>query len=77
MDAMTGPDELRDLALKSPFRSGSRRAIVVDKDVVFGLSRMYEALAHDVGTEIKVFRDMDAAHRWLGLDDGKAAAGTD
>jgi hypothetical protein len=77
MDGLTGPDALRDLALKSPLGSGSRRAIVVDKDVMFGVSRMYEAFAHDVGPEIKVFRDMDAAHRWLGLDDGTAAAGTD
>ena len=76
MDETSGPDALRDLALESPFRSGSRRAILVDEDVVFGISRMYEAFAQDVGAEIKVFRDLDAARTWLGLDDGEAANGT-
>ena len=64
----TGPAEIRDLALKSPFGPGSRRAIVVDDDAVYGISRMYQAFAHGVGPEIHVFRSMDAARAWLGLD---------
>ena len=73
MGGMTGPNTLRDLALQSPFGPGSRRAIVVDADVVFGVSRMYEVFAHEMGPEIQIFRDMDAARAWLGLDAGAAA----
>ncbi len=37
------------------------------EDLTFGLARMYEAYAHSVPWEFKVFRAMDPALAWLGL----------
>ena len=63
-----GSDAVRGLAQNSPYGAGSRRAIVVDQDSVFGLSRMFGALVVEGSSEIEVFRDMEAACGWLGLD---------
>jgi hypothetical protein len=40
-------------------------AIVTNSDVVFGMARMYSLLAEGVGVVAEVFRDLDAATRWL------------
>ncbi len=50
------------------FNEKSRRAIVADKDITFGMARMYEVFREDAPEEIKLFRDMAEARRWLGLD---------
>ena len=42
----------------------SRRAIVVSTDLGFGMARMYEMLRHKGGAP-RVFRDYDAARRWV------------
>jgi len=42
-----------------------RCAIVVDRDLMFGLSRMFEAFAHEHFQEIQVFREPVAAEAWL------------
>ena len=57
---------VRSLAKQSPFGRGSRQAILVASDLIYGVSRMYEAHTCDTGT-ILVFRDADAALTWLGL----------
>ncbi len=57
---------VRRLAKNSPFGRGSRRAILVAADMIYGVSRMYEAQTDDAGT-VGVFRDADAALTWLGL----------
>ena len=45
---------------------GSRTAIVVDRDIDFGLSRMISMMTdHTVPYRIEVFRSMDAAKKWL------------
>ena len=45
----------------------TRLAIVAGSDHAYGMARMYELLrGDDVPEEIEVFRDMDAALRWLG-----------
>lgn len=46
-----------------------RLAIVAPEDLSFGLSRMYEILSSEQGVETKVFRDVEAARRWLLSDD--------
>ena len=58
-------DRLADLARSQVFGSGSRRAIVVDSDLVFGVSRMYQAYTGQGGPEVRVFRDLEEANSWL------------
>ena len=43
----------------------SRMAILVDSEVGFGLSRMFQVLAEETSYEIKVFRDIDDCRKWL------------
>ncbi|TDJ34423.1 MAG: hypothetical protein E2O61_10675 [Gammaproteobacteria bacterium] len=44
---------------------GSRLAIVVDADVTYGLSRVYEARTAELDFDIGIFRDCDEAIKWL------------
>lgn len=44
-----------------------RIAIVAATDLGFGLSRMYQAFRSDSMSEIRVFRELEEAWRWLGL----------
>ncbi len=72
------PDGLRAIMdLFSPIDElgiATRLAIVAPTDAVYGVSRMYEMLRGDgVPEEIRVFRDMTAAHAWLA--DGREARG--
>jgi len=46
-------------------RGAKTIAIVAASDVVFGVSRMFEALQHDFGWRVRVFRDEKAATAWL------------
>ena len=46
----------------------SRRAFVAEKDISFGMARMYEMLRDAAPDQITVFRDMAEARRWVGLD---------
>ena len=50
------------------FNEGCREAIVAERDIGFAMARMYEMLRGSKSGEIKVFRDMADARRWLGLD---------
>jgi hypothetical protein len=45
----------------------SKCAVVAESDIVFGLSRMWEALAWDIKATKMIFRDIDDAVNWLGL----------
>ncbi len=49
-------------------RRGSQIALVTSFDVTFGMSRMYQMLAAESGSEVKVFEDMVEARKWLGLE---------
>ena len=51
------------------FNESCREAIVAKKDISFAMARMYEMLRGSKSGEIKVFRDMAKARRWLGLDE--------
>jgi hypothetical protein len=42
-----------------------RTAVVVAKDLHFGLARMCEVLSSDLPVEFVVFRDFDAAPAWV------------
>jgi hypothetical protein len=48
---------------------GARRAIVVETDLGFGMSRMYELSRGDLVQTIRVFRDVEKAERWLGEEE--------
>lgn len=46
----------------------SQVAIVAPGDLFFGLSRMYEAYRDGSGLRMRIFRSLDEARAWLGLD---------
>jgi hypothetical protein len=56
------------VAMRNIFGGGSRRAFVAPGDQEFGLARMFEMLTNRYADIIRVFRDIDDAHEWLGLD---------
>ena len=60
-------DELRDIAsdLSELARPFAATLIVTADDLRFGLARMLAAYAEHLGTELLVFRSMDAAERWV------------
>ena len=60
--------EMSGIATDSIFNEKSRRAIVAEKDVNFGMARMYEMYGEADPSQVIVFRDMAEARRWLGLD---------
>lgn len=45
--------------------AGSRAAILVARDVDFGIARMFSAFAEQVDVEYRVFRDRQLAIDWL------------
>ncbi|MBW2334819.1 MAG: hypothetical protein JRF06_06940 [Deltaproteobacteria bacterium] len=54
---------------RSDIRKSGKTAFVFNRDVEFGLGRMYEALSkiEDIQSENKTFRDMTEAKKWLGV----------
>ena len=59
---------VRTLAQINPFRTDSRRAIVVPSDLIFGLTRMFEAHTNSDQEQFRVFRELGPAFEWVGLD---------
>ena len=51
-------------------RKGGKTAMVISKDLNYGLTRMYQAHAEgeELDFEIRVFRDMEKAKEWLGVE---------
>ena len=45
--------------------AGSRAAILVTRDLDFGIARMFGAFAEQVGVEYRAFRDRRSAIDWL------------
>ncbi len=62
---------MRAVSMHSIFNEKSRRAIVAEKDEMFGIARMYQLLrdAQEKPDQVQVFRTMAEARRWLGLDE--------
>lgn len=58
---------LVDMFARPGATTATRLAIVAPVDYVFGMARMYELLSSDTPEQIHVFRDLDAAERWLGI----------
>ena len=59
---------LRALGSSNPWKEPTRRAVVCERDVVFGLARMYQLLTDDDPHEVQVFREISEALDWLALD---------
>jgi hypothetical protein len=64
----TSVETLRSLAQNHVFSPGSRRAFVVGRAVDFGLARLFQAYSDAEGQTVEVFRDINDAEAWLGLD---------
>jgi len=62
---------LREMASLNPYGDGSRRAVVVTSDVLFGMARMYQILRDEPTDELEIFRTLDDAIRWLGILNAK------
>lgn len=60
-------DGVRTLAQINPFHTDSRRAIAVSTDLVFGLTRMFEAHTNSDQEQFRVFRALGPAFEWVGL----------
>ena len=58
---------IREMARLNPYGDGSRRAVVVTSDVLFGMARMYQILRDEPTDQLEIFRELDAALRWLGI----------
>lgn len=50
------------------FGRGSRRAVVATDDSSLGMARMFELLRSGKPDDIRVFRSMEDARSWLGLE---------
>ncbi len=61
--------EMRKISTYHISTEKSRRAIVAEKDIYFGMARMYEMYGEADPSQIKVFRGMAEARRWLRLDE--------
>lgn len=54
-----------EAAARVPHHPGTRVAVVVRSDVMFGVMRMYEMYGDSVGIQVRVFRERIDAERWL------------
>jgi hypothetical protein len=50
------------------FSAKSRRAFVVPNDAAYGFSRMFQIYRQEGPEETGVFRELDAAMKWIGLE---------
>jgi hypothetical protein len=57
-------------ALEHLFGSGTQRALVTSSDVEYQLARMYATIAEYVPQNVRVFRQMQDAEKWLGIGAG-------
>jgi len=58
-------------AKESPRIGSGRVAVYAPKPLLFGVSRMYESLSEHLPTQLRVFRDREAAEAWL-LEDERS-----
>ena len=58
-------DAIRSIADRNPWPPKSKRALVIKSDLGFGLGRMYQMEAGEVGRSLRVFRTVEEARAWL------------
>jgi len=61
---------LRDLAGSRSFAPGTKRAVVAATDLHYGLARMFQIMHGDAPEDFQVFRSLEDATAWLGLEVG-------
>ncbi|MDJ0867222.1 MAG: hypothetical protein QNK03_14015 [Myxococcota bacterium] len=59
---------LRRLASARSFDADARRAVVAGTDVVYGMARMFQSLHDEAPEEVRVFRKLEEALAWLGVE---------
>jgi hypothetical protein len=59
--------DVKAIASASP--QGSRRAVVMPTDLLYGMARMYEVFAAEAGTDVRAFRTLAEAEEWLADQD--------
>jgi len=59
------------LEKKQQWAAGSRSALVVTSALHYGLARIFSAVASEANKNIQVFKSMDKAIEWLGLEEEK------
>ena len=68
-DVFISNSEIEELAIQdkkaSEINPNMFIALVGTKDLIFGLSRMWEAFTHDSPFETMVFRKMEDAQQWI------------
>jgi hypothetical protein len=57
--------QMSALADRTAFTRGARRAIVVSRPLLFGLTRMFGLIADAKGGDLEIFSDVIVAERWL------------
>jgi hypothetical protein len=64
-------DEMRQV-IKSfpPDDQAGKLAMLISRDLEFGMSRMFEIISEDTGIwkEYKIFREISEAKQWLGIE---------
>ncbi len=60
--------EMADVKSRDQWQQGSRRALVAPSTLAFGMVMMFKTLAGSEHGEIKIFRDLQQAREWLGLE---------
>jgi hypothetical protein len=63
-----GSGVIRDASRNQFFAPGVKRAVVANSDASFGMARMYAIASENQGQTIEVFRDINAARAWLGIE---------
>ena len=61
---------MRAVSSHTTFNEKSRRAVVVGENEMYEAARVYQILREEQRKpdQVQVFRDMEEARRWLGLD---------
>jgi len=67
-DVEISTNAVREFARARSFAPGAKRALVATKDAAYGMARMFQALHEDAPEDLRVFRSLDEAKIWLGLD---------
>ncbi len=62
------PSSLEELAVRNPFGKDGRVAFVVSSNWLHEFGRLLETLSEHMTQEVRIFREMAEARRWLGLD---------
>ena len=59
---------LGELARARSYAAETKRALVAPRDVQFGMARMFQILHDQAPEDLRVFRNLEEARDWLGLE---------